>query len=97
MLILYEAEMTEKEPGEVYGLGRFFTRLLSKAVSWIAFAAFFFPEYQYLEIMVLYLPYKIHCYRYSERFFSPPDVRSGSAFPYAAQPQAGPDGTCRRL
>ncbi|XP_019712193.1 dynein heavy chain 8, axonemal [Hippocampus comes] len=33
VLILYEAEMTEKEPGEVYGLGRFFTRLLSKAMS----------------------------------------------------------------
>ncbi|XP_054622281.1 dynein axonemal heavy chain 8-like [Dunckerocampus dactyliophorus] len=33
ILILYEAEMTEKEPGEVYGLGRFFTRLLTKAMS----------------------------------------------------------------
>ncbi|XP_077412422.1 dynein axonemal heavy chain 8-like [Vanacampus margaritifer] len=33
VLILYQAEMTEKEPGEVYGLSRFFTRLLSKAMS----------------------------------------------------------------
>ncbi|XP_077580363.1 dynein axonemal heavy chain 8-like [Stigmatopora nigra] len=33
VLILYEAEMTEKEPTEVYGLSRFFTRLLSKAMS----------------------------------------------------------------
>ncbi|XP_037131069.1 dynein heavy chain 8, axonemal-like [Syngnathus acus] len=33
LLILYEAEMPEKEPGEVYGLGRFSVRLLSKAMS----------------------------------------------------------------
>ncbi|XP_061653536.1 dynein axonemal heavy chain 8-like isoform X1 [Phyllopteryx taeniolatus] len=33
VLLLYEAEMPEKESGEVYGLGRFFTRLLSKSIS----------------------------------------------------------------